>query len=184
MCKNLWTSGDEVKYTDLTVWIKYTQYSGPNFRKLLLFLHFQTGTETQSGYQSNRANGSAGSAGGIALGKFASLRKGKTIGKAMRERLSSSLYSSSSSGRSQQQQQEADTVFLPTIPDLKRKNNKPVTQLRKGKQNKPRSKLCALLWGAVTTQTSNNCSKTEYCIKLCIQPWLVSSPVFRHGYKL
>ena len=86
-----------------------------------------------------KANGNAGSSGGII--RFTSLRRGKTIGKAVRERLSSSLYSSSSSGRSQQQQ-EAETVLVPAISEL---NNKPVTQLRKGKQNKARSKLCALL---------------------------------------
>jgi hypothetical protein len=106
-------------------------------------LHFQAGAEPQSSHQSRKANGSAGSIGGIALGKFTSLRKGKTIGKAVRERLSSSLYSSSSSGRSQQQ--EAEAVLVPTIPELRRNSSKPATQLRKGKQNKARSKLCALL---------------------------------------
>jgi hypothetical protein len=109
-----------------------------------LFCCFQAGAEPQSSHQSRKANGSAGNVGGITLGRFTSLRRGKTIGKAVRERLSSSLYSSSSSGRSQQQQ-EAETVLVPTIPELKKNNNKPVTQLRKGKQNKARSKLCALL---------------------------------------
>ncbi|XP_069679001.1 cGMP-specific 3',5'-cyclic phosphodiesterase isoform X2 [Periplaneta americana] len=100
--------------------------------------------DQSSGHQPRKANGSAGSVAGISLGRFTSLRRGKTLGKAVRERLSSSLYSSSSSGRSQQQQ-EAETVLVPPIPELKRNNNKPVTQLRKGKQNKARSKLCALL---------------------------------------
>ncbi|XP_021916332.1 cGMP-specific 3',5'-cyclic phosphodiesterase [Zootermopsis nevadensis] len=102
-------------------------------------------TGFEPGHHFQRANGSAGSIGGSTLGKFTSLRKGKTLGKAVKERLSSSLYSSSSSGRSQHQQHEPETILVPTIPELKNKNNKPVTQLHKGKQHKPRSKLCALL---------------------------------------
>lgn len=135
-------------------------------------LHFQTGAEPQSSHQSRKANGSAGSVGTTALGRFTSLRRGKTIGKAVRERLSSSLYSSSSSGRSQQQ--EAETVLVPTIPELKRNNNKPVTQLRKGKQNKARSKLCALLWGAVTPDFWEKVLKIKilhqglYCAMTCL----------------
>lgn len=149
-----------------------------------LTFHFQAGIDPLSGHQFQRANGSAGSIGGIALGKFASLRRGKTIGRAVRERLSSSLYSSSSSGRSQQQQQEAETVLVPMIPELTKKKNKPVTQLHKGKQNKPRSKLCALIWSTLTTQTCYKCSKIIYCIKLYIQLRLISSPVFKPGSKM
>jgi hypothetical protein len=106
-----------------------------------LSFNFQTGTDILSGLPSRKANGSAGSTG--ALGRFTSLR-GITIGKAVRERLSSSLYSSSSSSRSQQQQ-EAESSLVPTIAEFTKNNNKPVTQMQKGKPNKARSKLCALL---------------------------------------
>ena len=85
-----------------------------------------------------KANGSAGSSGGII--RFTSLRRGKTIGKAVRERLSSSLYSSSSSGRSQHQQQDSESVPVVTVQEV---NSKP--QPHKNKPNKARSKLCALL---------------------------------------
>jgi hypothetical protein len=114
-----------------------------NLTNYEFILHFQCGAEPQSSHQSRKANGSAGTIGGIALGRFTSLRRGKTLGKAVRERLSSSMYGSSSSGHSQQQ--EAETVLVPTIPELRRNSSKPVTQLQKGKPNKARSKLCALL---------------------------------------
>lgn len=108
-----------------------------------LSFNFQTGTENSSGQHSRKANGSAGNTG--VLGRFTSLRGGgKSLGKTVRERLSSSLYSSSSSGRSHQQQ-EAESSLMPSVTEVKKNNNKPVTHMDKGKQNKARSKLCALL---------------------------------------
>lgn len=99
------------------------------------------GTETPSGLLSRKANGSAGNTG--ALGRFTSLRGKTIIGRAVRERLSSSLYSSSSSSHSHQQQ-EVEPSHVPSVAELKN-NKKPVTQMHKGKPNKARSKLCVLL---------------------------------------
>nr|CAD7423736.1 unnamed protein product [Timema monikensis] len=97
-----------------------------------------------------RANGSTSSAAGVVMRRFTSLRRGGTISKTMRERLSSSLYSSSSSsskggggGGGGLGGMPRDTGVLPELPELKRPQ--PAPEGRKAKQNKTRSKLCSII---------------------------------------
>nr|CAD7401493.1 unnamed protein product [Timema cristinae] len=92
-----------------------------------------------------RANGSTSSAAGVVMRRFTSLRRGGTISKTMRERLSSSLYSSSSSsskgggggGGGGLGGMPRDTGVLPELPELKRPQ--PAPEGRKAKQNKTRN---------------------------------------------
>ncbi|XP_067007873.1 cGMP-specific 3',5'-cyclic phosphodiesterase [Anabrus simplex] len=94
-------------------------------------------SSTLSSRPPRKLNGNSST--GVVMSRFSSLRRGRTIGKAVRDRLSSSLYSSSS----RETPSESELITAPILPETNR--NKPVAVTKKAKQNKARSKLCEIL---------------------------------------
>lgn len=91
-----------------------------------------------------KVNGSTESSTGLEskLGRFASLRRGRTLGRTMRDRLSSSLYGNSRGSSSDVATSTADTS-QPAPPNVPSQAVKPALPPRK--TNKARSKLCEIL---------------------------------------